>query len=168
MPPRRAAAPLLLALLVAAPALVGLGYAGLVATGLVGFVTPAPGFTLARLARVLGERAVWASLGWTLWVAAASTLLASVAAIVVALAVRDSRPSDRIGRALAAMPLPVPHLVAALVGLLVLGQSGLLARLGHAAGLVATPADMPPLVYDRWGIGLVLTLAWKETPFLAL
>ncbi|HEU4700158.1 MAG TPA: ABC transporter permease subunit, partial [Gemmatimonadales bacterium] len=47
-------------------------------------------------------------------------------------------------------------------------QSGLLARLGHAAGLVATPADMPPLVYDRWGIGLVLTLAWKETPFLAL
>lgn len=164
----RATAPLLLALLVAAPALVGLGYAALVVVGLVGFTTPASGFTLARLARVLGEPAVWASLAWTLWVAAASTTLATLGAVAVALAFRGARLADRLGRALAVVPLPVPHLVAAAAGLLVLGQSGLLARLGHAAGLVPSPAAMPALVYDRWGIGLVLTLAWKELPFLAL
>jgi putative spermidine/putrescine transport system permease protein len=27
---------------------------------------------------------------------------------------------------------------------------------------------MPALVYDRWGIGLVLTMAWKESAFLAV
>ena len=62
----------------------------------------------------------------------------------------------------------MPHLVAALIFVLLLGQSGLLARALHAAGVADAQGVLPALVYDPRGIGFVLALAWKELPFLAL
>jgi len=158
---------LLAALLVAAPVLVGLGYSLLGALGVSG-----PGArgepSLDRFWRVLGEPGVWEGAAWSVWVAGAATLLATAAATLLAVLFRGSRPLDRLARALAVLPLPVPHVVAGAVGVLVLGQSGLLARLAHALGWIGGPAEMPALVYDRLGVGLILALTWKEVPFLAL
>lgn len=157
---------LLAALLVSAPVWVGVGYALLAALGAVG--VGAGEVSARRFPRVLGETAVWEGVGWTVWVAAASTALATAAAALVAVAFRASGRTDRLARSIAVFPLPIPHIVAAVGGVLVLGQSGFLARVARAAGLIDAPADMPALVYDEWGIGLILTLAWKEFPFLAL
>jgi ABC-type Fe3+ transport system permease subunit len=157
---------LLAALLVAAPVLAGVGYAAFGAVGLAG--VGAAGFTTARLARVLADPRTGASLAWTLGTALAATALAAAVAVLVAVAFRGGRRTDRVARALAVVPLPIPQVVAASCAVLILGQSGLLSRLGHAAGLVPTPQAMPALVYDRWGAALVLALAWKEFPFLAL
>lgn len=158
--------PVAAAALLALPVLVGIGYALLGALDVVGFQAGAP--SGRRLLRVLGERATWRGTLWTLWTAAAGTLLATAGAVVVALALRGPARLDRAGRALAVLPLPLPHLVAAAGAVLVLGQSGFLARLAVAAGLASAPADVPALVYDPWGAGLVLTFAWKELPFLSL
>jgi len=154
------------ALLVAAPVALGVAYAAAAAVGLAG--PGAAGFTTGRLGRVLAEHAVWAGVAWTAWVAAAATALALLAAVLVAATFRGSRAGDRVAHALAVVPLPIPQIVAATVGVLILGQSGLLSRIGFALGVVSEPREMPALVYDRWGIGLILTLAWKEFPFLAL
>lgn len=157
---------LLAALLVAAPVLAGVGYAAAGALGLAG--VGAAGYTTARLARVLADGAAWASLAFTVRTALVSTLLATALGVLVAVAFRGARASDRLARALAVVPLPVPQVVAASCAVLILGQSGLLSRLAHAAGLVNAPPDMPALVYDRTGLALTLALAWKEFPFLAL
>jgi putative spermidine/putrescine transport system permease protein len=154
------------ALLAALPTLVGVVYAAAAATGLAGFGVG--GFSLDRIVRVLGETAVWRGLLWTLGTAAAATLLATAGAVLLAVTFRGTGAGDRAAHALAVLPMAVPHLVAAAVFVLLLGQSGFVARALHAAGLADTPAAMPPLVYDRWGIGFVLALAWKELPFLAL
>jgi ABC-type spermidine/putrescine transport system permease subunit I len=157
---------LLAALAVAAPVLVGVAYA---AAGAVGFVGPGAGSAGAsRVWRVLSEGAVWAGAGWSLWVAAASTFLATTGAVVVAVSFRGWGRGDRWARALTILPLPIPHIAAAVGGVLVLGQSGLLARGAHALGWIASPGDMPALVYDTAGWGLILTLTWKELPFLGL
>lgn len=161
-----AAGALLAALLVAAPVLAGVTYAALGAVGLAG--VGAEGFTTARLPRVLGDPRTWTSVGWTLGTACAATALAAMVGVLVAVTFRGNRRLDRVARALAVVPLPIPQVVAASCAVLILGQSGLLSRLGHAAGLVAGPQAMPALVYDRWGVALVLGLAWKECPFLAL
>jgi putative spermidine/putrescine transport system permease protein len=71
-------------------------------------------------------------------------------------------------RLLVQLPLPVPHLVAALGLALLLAQSGLLARLLHALGLVAAPANFPALVNDRAAVGVIVTYVWKEVPFITL
>jgi putative spermidine/putrescine transport system permease protein len=154
------------AALAALPALVGILYSLAAATGVAGF--DPRGFTLERIARVLSEAAVWRGLLWTLATAAAATLLASAGAVLLAVTFRGTTAGDRTARALALLPLAVPHLVAAAVFVLLLGQSGLLARLLAAAGLAPTPASVPALVYDSAGFGFVLALAWKELPFLAL
>ena len=154
------------ALLAALPTLVGVAYAVAAATGLAGF--GAGRASLDRIVRVLGEAEVWRGLAWTLGTAAAATLLATAGAVLLAVAFRGTAPGDRAARALAVLPMAVPHLVAAALFVLLLGQSGFVARVLHAAGLANAPGAMPALVYDRWGIGFVLALAWKELPFLSL
>lgn len=158
---------LLAAAVLAAPVLAGVVYSALAAVGVVG-VTGSGRASLEVAARVLVQPEVWEGLAWSVWVAAAATALATVGAIAVAVLFRGSGRVDRWARALAIVPLPVPHVVAGVVGVLILGQSGLLARLAYAAGLVSVPAEMPALVYDPAGVGLIASLAWKELPFLAL
>jgi putative spermidine/putrescine transport system permease protein len=157
---------LLAALAVALPVLVGIGYSVLASLGLTGAGAAVAG--PARLIAVLAEPAVWAGLAWSLWVAAASTALAAAGAVLLAALFRRESGLDRMARLFAVLPLPIPHLAAAVAGLLLLGQSGLLARLLASFGLVTDPGAMPALVYDRFGLGLILTLAWKELAFLAL
>ncbi|MFN2398160.1 MAG: ABC transporter permease subunit [Gemmatimonadaceae bacterium] len=154
------------AALVAAPVAVGILYAAAASIGLVG--AGASGASPERLLRVLADRVTWAGLGFTLRVAAMSTALATVGAVGVAIIFRSNAPLDRAARALAALPLPVPHLVAGMLGVWVLGQSGLLARLAVGAGLIDGPSQMPALIYDELGLGLALTMAWKEMAFLSI
>ena len=158
--------PLVAILLVTAPVFVGIGYSVLAAAGVVG--AGATGWSISRIVSVLSERAVWSGLGWSLWVAAASTALATAGAVVIAVCFRGASRGDRIARSLAILPLPIPHLVAAAGAVLLLGQSGYLARFGTALGLLSKPDAMPALIYDRLGVGLIVALAWKEIPFLVL
>lgn len=155
---------LLAALLVAAPVALGVTYSLAMGVGLSGPQTHAR----APLLEVLSESAVWRGTLWSLWVAAASTMLATAAAIPVAVVLRGRGWVDRVGRAAAVLPLPVPHLVAALLGVLILAQSGLLARWALGMGVIDSADRLPVMVYDRWGVGMILVLAWKEMAFLAL
>ena len=154
------------AVLVVAPVLLGIAYAATGAVGLTGI--GATGFSLDRLSQVLAERTVWRSIGFSIWVAGAATILSVAAAACAAIMFRGRSVTNRIARALAVAPLAVPYVVAGAVGLLILGQSGYLARLAYAWGWLTSPDEMPALVYDLRGIGVILTLAWKEFPFLAL
>lgn len=155
------------ALVLAAPVVVGMVYATVAALGFAGAGATGQA-SLDRVAAVLADPVVWRGTLWILWVAAASTALSAAIAIAIAVTFRGDRRLDALGRALAILPLPVPHLVAAVGGLLVLGQSGLIARIAFHLGLIEGPAGMPALVYDPLGIGLVLALTWKEVPFLTL
>lgn len=146
----------------AAPIALGAAYSLLSAVGIAG--AGARGLTLQPMAAVFGDMQTWRGLAWTLLTAGAATLLALVTACATALWIR-SRPW---WLRLAMLPMAVPHVAAALAVLLLLGQSGWLARLAHAFGLTATPADFPALVYDEAGVALVVAFAWKEFPYLLL
>ncbi|MEP6509196.1 MAG: ABC transporter permease subunit [Gemmatimonadales bacterium] len=163
---KRSITSLLPVTLVALPPLLGLGYALSASLGLIDVGSGGP--TLQYLREVAASHTTWVAVGWTLWIATASTVLATLAAVILASTFRAESKTDRIGRLVAVLPLPVPHVVAALSSLLILGQSGLLSRFANAAEIFSTPAEMPPMVYDRLGVGLIFALVWKETPFLAL
>lgn len=154
------------AVLLSLPVAVGIGYALL---GSLGYAGPgASGFDAERFGRVIGSPQLWSGLVWSLWIAFASTALSVLLAAALAATFRQGTRYARPARLLAALPLPVPHVVAAVSAVLILGQSGLVSRMAAAAGLVASPAEMPAWIYDPWGVGLIVALVWKETPFLAL
>jgi putative spermidine/putrescine transport system permease protein len=152
--------------LVAAPVIVGALYAAAGALGLVGL--DAHGFTMAHVTRVLGEGSTWRGVGWSLATAAGATVVATIVSMALAIGFRGTSAGDRVARSLAAVPLPMPHIVAATLGVLVLGQSGLVARFAYAIGAIRQPSDMPPLVLDPFGLGFMATMAWKEVPFLTV
>jgi len=125
-------------------------------------------FTAEHYINVLTDRNFLQSLWLTFRIAFWSTFLSSVLAIGAALVLRETFKGSQFATFLFQVPLPIPHLVAANGIVLLITQSGLLARLGVAAGLMSVPADFPALVFDRAGIAIILTFLWKEVPFIGL
>jgi putative spermidine/putrescine transport system permease protein len=65
-------------------------------------------------------------------------------------------------------PLSVPHLAGAYMMVLLLAQSGWLARWSYALGWINRIDQFPVLVNDPFGWGIIVTYTWKETPFITL
>ncbi len=144
------------------PMLVGIGYLIAGALGVVGNAAP------GALGRVLGDAQVWRSALLSLWIAALGTAVSLIGAVSVALLFSGNERVDRAIRSIAALPLPVPTVAAAVAMLLLLSQSGWLARVASQLHLIASPADFPAIVNDPFAIGLITAVVWKEMPFLTL
>jgi putative spermidine/putrescine transport system permease protein len=55
--------------------------------------------------------------------------------------------------------------VGAIAMMFLFAQSGLLARIAYWMNLISRPADFPALIYDRYGLGIILEYLWKSVPF---
>jgi putative spermidine/putrescine transport system permease protein len=125
-------------------------------------------WTLDHYVALLTGRDFYISLGVTLYMAVTSTVLATVLALAAAMVLRRSFVGRRWMTAIFQLPLPVPHLVAAAGIVLLLTQSGLIARGLYAVNLLERPGDFPALVFDRGYVGAILVYTWKEVPFIGL
>ena len=117
---------------------------------------------------VLGDPDFSQSLILTLYVAAASTVIAAAISIVMAIFLLSLSEKSRMIHFIFQIPLTVPHLVIAVAMVFMLTPTGLLSRLVVKFGLIDSSAAFPLLVNDRWGIGIILTYVWKEIPFITL
>jgi putative spermidine/putrescine transport system permease protein len=133
--------------------LFGASVAGLLRTSLVPLGGEA---SLDTWRALLDDPAFTDALVFSLRTTVLSTLLAAVLALALAGPLRRGGPALRT---LASLPLPVPHLLVAIVAVLWLGPGGLAERILGAA----LPAQ---LIRDQAGIGIVLVYAYKEAPFL--
>ena len=111
---------------------------------------------------------LWRSLAFTSYLSLGSTALALGLGVVIALAFRHLFSGSRFGAFMLQLNLPVPHLVGALAMVLLLGQSGLLARVAGSVGLIDGPAAFPALIFDPGGLAIIAEYVWKEVPFFAL
>lgn len=111
---------------------------------------------------------LWGSAGFTLWVSAASTVLAALVALGFVVWLERPRRRRGLAAGLLHVNLAIPHVVWAVVLLLLVSQSGIVARIAAAVGLVEDPAGFPVVVRDGYGIGVILHYASKEAPFVAL
>lgn len=108
------------------------------------------------------------SLLLTIWIAIASTALSTTFAIIGALTLRRATRGRRWATFIFQLNVPIPHTVGAIAILLLLSQSGFLARLAYAARLIHEPAQFPALIYDRYAIGIILEYVWKSTCFTGM
>lgn len=125
-------------------------------------------FTLEAYRQLLHEAAFYRSLLLSLWIATVSTATATVLATLGALSLRRHFRAKPVVTFLFQLNIPIPHLVGAVGILFLFAQSGFLARLAAAFGLIQTPAQFPALIYDRYGIGIILEYVWKSTCFIGL
>lgn len=114
-------------------------------------------------------REFYPSFLFSLWIAAASTLLSALGALLVAIWLNNLRgPGQQMDTLALNWNLAFPHLVWAIGLLLFFSQSGLLARMAASLGWIQAPAEFPVIVRDRLGFGIILHYVSKEIPFLAL
>ena len=125
------------------------------------------GLTPANLALLLPQPGLWHSAGLSLWVAGASTL-GALGATALLLAQGDGRPWMRWLRRLLSPLLALPHVAFAIGIAFLIAPSGWLLRLvAPLLDLTHQPPDWQTLK-DPWGLGLIVVLILKETPFLLL
>lgn len=132
---------------------------------------PALGMTdpdLVAYATILTRPDFLKSLTLSLWIATLSTLIAAALALGAALLLRQTFPGRALISFLVQLNLTIPHIVGAIGILYLVSQSGSFARLAHAAGLIAGPAEFPILTQDPYAIGIILLYIWKELPFITL
>jgi putative spermidine/putrescine transport system permease protein len=141
------------------------GYALAYSLGLTGLLSR--GLSFRAWARALADPATWQSFALSAGIAAATVLIAGTLGMVLAL-VLDERLARGPLSYVAYAPLALPFTVAAVVVFGWLTQSGLLARLLLHGGLIGRLDALPPLVNDRFGIGIVTTHVLIATPFLGL
>ena len=110
----------------------------------------------------------WQSLLLSTRIAFMAALLSTVLGIAMALGIRGIWRGSRRLVFLFQLSLPIPHVIGALAMVHLLGQSGLIARLGHAAGVIDAPSGFPALVYDPYALGIVAEFVWKDAPFIAI
>jgi putative spermidine/putrescine transport system permease protein len=104
----------------------------------------------------------------TFHIAFTSTVISSVLAVACALLLRQAFRGKKVATFLFQLNLTIPHIVGAFGILFLFSQSGLLARIGYASGIIHKTSEFPELVYDRYAIGIILEYVWKEIPFIGV
>jgi len=145
----------------------GLGAAFLESIGAEG-ANPAWTPTAEHYLAVLRDREFRAALGLTFWIATATTLVSTVLGIALALILVGLVRGRQTAYVLLQVPLGIPHLAIAVGFVTLLAPSGWVARGMFALGLIGAPSDFPALVYDGYGIGIILAYVVKEAPFVAV
>jgi len=149
--------------------LFGLGFATVFVQSLgVGVPGGAAGPTARYYIDLARDSEFYFSLALTVWVATMATTVSVVGGVALALLLDAVARGRRVVYGLLQVPLAVPHLAMAVVTVTLFSQSGLVARIAYALGLIDEPARFPALIYDRWGAGTLLAYAAKEIPFIAV
>lgn len=125
-------------------------------------------FNFNAYSAVLGDPKFIQSMLYTFYIAFGSTILSIIVAIVVSMAIRKHFKAKRATMFAYQFPLPIPHLVSAIMVLFMFSQSGLLARFLTLLGLIGQPADFPELIYSKNGIGIIIALMWKFVPYVGV
>ena len=118
--------------------------------------------------QVLSSPGFLRSLGLTVFVSVVTTAATVVLGFASALALRRGFRGKRIATFIYQLPLTMPYLVVAVGMMMLVSQSGLLARLMHHVGIIADPSQFPVMVHDDFGVAIILVYMWKQVPFIGL
>lgn len=122
--------------------------------------------TLKYYAEVLTRQDMLTSIGYSLYIAFTSAVLATVIGTVLCgIFVAADRTEGFVMRIIQ-FPIAVPHVVAALLIINMCSQNGILARMAYALGLISEQQEFPLLIYNANGSGVILAYLWKEIPFI--
>lgn len=125
-------------------------------------------FTLKYYSEVLSSPEFIDALGYSLYISFISSIISVTGGVLLAYQLVKLPKDHKLVRLFYKLPIIVPHIVASLLIFLFFTQSGLLSRLLYQLGLIDKLQNFPHLIFDRWGIGIILVYLWKQIPFIAL
>lgn len=123
--------------------------------------------TTAYFADIFTNTDFLRSLSVSVYLAFVSASVAAVLGVLIAAALTALKKTDSAELHIIRLPILVPHMVVAVFVVTIFSQTGLLARIAYALGLISDYAQFPQLLYTESFIGVILAYLWKEIPFVA-
>ncbi|MFU8793367.1 MAG: ABC transporter permease [Acholeplasmataceae bacterium] len=113
---------------------------------------------------------IWLSIVYSVGIALISTLISTFVGVKLAygLANNTHKFSTMIQKNMLRLGLILPYLLVLFMVILLASRTGLLSRLLFQSHLISDSQQFPQLVYDRLGIGIILTFILKGIPFVGL
>lgn len=123
----------------------------------------APAITLANWVRLFSDPVLLDGLRFSLWLGIAPTAISLAISLPLSALIQANARAQRLARTLYRIPLVVPGIIAAFMVLVVFDLGGMASRIATPLGI-----QLPRLVRDSWGIGVIMALCWKTIPFMTL
>lgn len=127
-------------------------------------------FSLKYYIEILSDKKYLQSVGYSLWIAGISAVLAIVLGVLLCAVLlfvsNKTKGKLRFTRGVLKLPIFIPHTIAALFVMSLFSQTGLISRICYGMGLISDPEAFPMLLFDGAGIGVILAYLWKEIPFV--
>ena len=124
-------------------------------------------FTFEYWVEALTRSDLAASVGFSLYIALVSSVVALAGGIVLSAALCAVRRTRLLALIDVQIPLMCAHILVVLAAVSLFSGSGLVPRILYHLGLVSAPTDFPSVVGDPSGWGILATYVWKEVPFVA-
>lgn len=120
---------------------------------------------------IFRDKDFWIALGYSIYLSLVSSIVSVVLGVVAAffiLWLSQKSLESRLLSIATRIPMIMPHLVVIVLIHQMFSQTGLGSRIAANIGLISDPGRWPLLVYDRWGIGILLVYLYKQIPFVAM
>ena len=115
---------------------------------------------------VLSSPQMKTSILFSLYIAFTSSLFSVIVGTLICMIIVINKKTKWIYEKLIEIPIVVPHIVVAIFILNIFSKSGLIARILASLGLISGQEEFFNLIYDKYGIGIMLAYLWKEIPFI--
>lgn len=125
-------------------------------------------FSLIAYKTVLSDPIFLRSLGFTAYYSITVTFISIAVAVMISMALRKSFKMQKFVVFFYQLNLPIPHIVAATAVIMMFSQTGLISRVLFHLGLISEASAFPIMVWDKWGIGVIMSLTWKFIPFIGI
>ncbi|MGE5628002.1 MAG: ABC transporter permease [Solirubrobacterales bacterium] len=125
-------------------------------------------FTIKYYAEIFKDSTFMQSFLFSLGISVTSSIIAVIFGVVLAYSLLTRKAMKNLEKIIYMVPIIVPHMAAAFFMFNIFSQSGLLSRVMFNLHIISSQGDFPVLIFDKYGIGIVLTYLWKEIPFVAM
>ncbi|MEL3909344.1 MAG: ABC transporter permease subunit [Treponemataceae bacterium] len=124
--------------------------------------------TLDYYKAIFSSPVFWESLMFSLRISFWSSIIAVFFGVLVSLIILNLKDKGRKFIRIFRIPLSVPHIVVVLIMINLLGKTGFFSRLVYFFFPNFNTEFFSKLIFDQFGIGIILVYLWKEIPFIAL
>lgn len=125
--------------------------------------------TLNYYKEVLSDHTFLKSVWFSLYISFTQASISLILGVLFAYALTTRKKTNGFfSESIYKIPIMIPHTVVALFVLIQFSQSGFFARLLFRFNLISEISEFPAIVFDQFGIGIILAYVFKGLPFIAL
>lgn len=121
------------------------------------------GFTLKYYHDIFTSKTSLMGIAMSIYFGIVPMIVSLIISIPLASLLQRSFYGRKLFNGLYKIPLAIPSIVTALMTLAVFGQGQWLSRL-----LFMVDMEVPQMVRDKYGIGVIIAIAWKNIPFMTI